>query len=75
MKTLQKILLIFFGGLSIFFGIAMTIGFITAWATQSFEPTYYHSFILLIGLAISLLGIPAFFYVGWKWIRQAKQIH
>ena len=75
MKTIQKFLLIVFGGLSIFFGIAITIGFIAAWTTYSIGATYYNSFISLIGLALSLIGIPSFFYVGWKWIRQAKQIH
>ena len=68
MKTIQKFLLIVFGGLSIFFGIAITIGFIAAWTTHSVGSADYHSF-------IALFGIPLFFYVGRKWIRQAKQIH
>lgn len=68
MKAIQKFLLIVFGSLSIFFGIAITIGFIAAWTTHSVSSADYHSF-------IALIGIPSFFYVGWKWIQQAKQIH
>ena len=68
MKAIQKCLLIVFGSLSMFFGIAITIGFIAAWTTHSIRSVDLQSI-------IALFGIPSFFYVGWKWIQQAKHIH
>lgn len=75
MKTIKKLLLMAFGSLSIFIGLGMTVGFIAAWATHSVGPVYHYSFISFIGLALALIGVPTFFYVGRKWIRQAKKIY
>ena len=67
MKTIQKMLLFLFGAISLLIGVASPIGLIAAWATHSLGTVDYHFY-------ISLLFIPLFIYVGWKWIRQASQI-
>lgn len=72
MKAFQKILLFTFGSLSLFIGIAIAIGIIfgiiVGLTTHSPMSLDYRSI-------ITLLALPAWFYVGLKWIRQARQLH
>jgi len=68
MKTFQRIFLFAFGSLSLFIGIAITIGMLVGLTTHSDLSLDYRS-------VIALFALPAWFYVGWKWIRQATQIN
>lgn len=67
MKTFQKILLFVFGSLSLLIGIAITIGMLVGLTTHSDISLDYRSI-------IAIFALPAWFYIGWKWIRQATQI-
>ena len=67
MKVIEKFLLFLFGSLSIVIGLAITIGFIAALAMRSVVSVDFNSI-------IALFALPSFFYIGWKWIRQAKQM-
>jgi len=67
MKTFQRILFFVLGSLSLFIGLAITIGFIAALATHSIVSVDLNSI-------IALFALPSFLYVGWRWIRQAKQM-
>jgi len=67
MKTFQKILLFVFGSLSLLIGSAITIAMLVGLTTHSVISFDYRSI-------IALFALPAWFYVGWKWIRQATQI-
>ena len=68
MKTFQKMILFVFGILSLLIGSAITIGMLLGLTTHS-------AISLDLRSLIALFALPAWFYVGWKWIRQATQIN